>query len=179
METLGIGRLHSREMRPTRVTLACLRAAQARVACGHHLWGTRRTEQHAGNSLAFTPAKVARRKMQTSPAAPEPASLLTWGVGARGLGHARSRARIVCSSLDRPRESPLGSILLPGPSSWHQRRILLPPEPSPLWAQPAPPTGAVTGGCVPASTSLGAHPGARLGIFPPTKKQNKTKNTIF
>lgn len=128
--------------------------------------GVRSSSQ--GTALLSLPPKLSSSNFP--PEAPVSTTPLTWGVGSSGLGHAGPRARRVGSSRDRPRQSLLRSILLAGPRSGHQRRILLPLESNPLCVQPAPPTGAATGGCVPASTSLGAHPGACLGIFPPTKK---------
>lgn len=110
--------------------------------------------------------------------APEPVPRLTWGVGGSALGHRRPWVRIIRSSRHRPRQSPLGSILLQGPSSW----LALTTHPHPAAsAQPAvgsarPAVGAATGGCVPALTSLGAHPRRQAGYF---SSDQKKKNSFL
>lgn len=171
----GSAGLRSGEVRPVPVApglspTPILPAAPGQVARGHHLSGT---EQHAGNCSAFTPAEVARHKLSSRGSQARAAPRRAAPYLGCGWQCPRTPAAAGSDRLQQPpptqteparEHPPAGPELLALPTHLHPAAR----------AQPAPPTGAATGGCVPALTSLATHPGARLGIFPPTKKE-----TIF
>lgn len=79
-----------------------LLATQGPVVRGHHLSGHPDVQSSTQGTAWFSlPPKLPDANFP--PTARVPASLLTWGAGGSGLGHARLRARIVVSSRDRPR----------------------------------------------------------------------------
>lgn len=151
-------------------------AAPGQVARGHHLSRCRAARR---KPLAFH----SRRSCRTQTFHPRLRSpcraLLTWGVDGSALGHPRLRVRIHGSSRHRHRQSPLRSILLPGPSSW----LALTAHPHPA-ARAQPAVGSARpadwGGdrrVCPRFDFAGCAPRRQAGYFSFEKK--KKRNTFF